>query len=51
MYQRHKYFNHTILQLIIGFCVGLIFGYLSYYVGNKWLKGNLTPKLDDFAPK
>jgi membrane-associated phospholipid phosphatase len=51
MYQRHKYFNHTILQLIIGFWVGLIFGYLSYYVGNKWLKGNLTPKLDDFAPK
>jgi membrane-associated phospholipid phosphatase len=51
MYQRHKYFNHTILQLIIGFCIGLIFGYLSYYAGNKWLKGNLTPKLDDFAPK
>jgi membrane-associated phospholipid phosphatase len=51
MYQRHKYGNHTILQLIIGFCVGLIFGYLCYYAGNKWLKGDLTPKLDDFAPK
>ena len=51
IYQRHKYFNHTILQLIIGFCVGLIFGYLSYYAGNKWLKGDLTPKLDDCAPK
>jgi membrane-associated phospholipid phosphatase len=51
MYQRHKYGNHTILQLIIGFIIGLIFGYISYYVGNKWLKGNLTMKLDDFAPK
>jgi membrane-associated phospholipid phosphatase len=51
MYQRHKYFNHTVLQLIIGFSIGLIFGYLIYIAGNKWLKGNLTIKLDDFAPK
>ena len=51
MYQRHKYFNHTVLQLIIGFSIGLIFGYLIYIVGNKWLKGNITIKLDDFAPK
>ena len=51
MYQRCKYMNHTILQVIVGFIVGLIFGYLVYFSGNKWLKGNLTPKLDDFAPK
>jgi membrane-associated phospholipid phosphatase len=51
VYQRHKYFNHTVLQLIIGFSIGLIFGYLIYIAGNKWLKGNLTIKLDDFAPK
>ena len=51
MYQRYKYSNHTILQLIIGFIIGLLFGYLIYIAGNKWLKGNLTPKLDDYAPK
>ena len=51
MYQRYKYFNHTILQLIIVFGIGLLFGYLIYIVGNKWLKGNLTMKLDDYAPK
>ena len=51
LYQRYKYFNHTILQLIIGFIIGLGFGYLSYYVGNKWLKGNLKMRPDDFAPK
>jgi len=51
MYQRHKYFNHTVLQLIVGLILGLLFGYLIYTVGNKWLKGNLTMKLDDFAPK
>lgn len=51
LYQRHKYFNHTSLQLIVGFVNGLCFGYLVYLVGNKWLKGNLTIKSDDYAPK
>ena len=51
LYQRYKYFNHTILQLIIGLIIGLGFGYLAYYVGNKWLKGNLKMQPDDFAPK
>ena len=49
--QRYKYSNHTILQLIIGFILGLGFGYMIYHVGNKWIKGNLTMKFDDFAPK
>jgi membrane-associated phospholipid phosphatase len=51
LYQRYKYFNHTILQLIIGLIIGLLFGYLAYYVSNKWLKGNLKIRSDDFAPK
>ena len=51
MYQRFKYLNHTILQLIVGFITGLGFGYMVYNVGNKWIKGNLTMKFDDFAPK
>ena len=51
LYQRYKYFNHTILQLIIGLIIGLIMGYLAYYVGNKWIKGNLKMRPDDFAPK
>jgi membrane-associated phospholipid phosphatase len=51
LYQRYKYFKHTILQLIIGFMLGLGFGYMIYHVGNKWIKGNLTMKFDDFAPK
>lgn len=51
LYQRYKYSKHTILQLIIGFMLGLGFGYMIYHVGNKWIKGNLTMKFDDFAPK
>jgi hypothetical protein len=51
LHQRYKYYNHTILQLIVGFILGIGFGYMIYYGGNKWLKGNLTIKFDDFAPK
>jgi hypothetical protein len=51
MHQRYKYLNHTILQVIVGFILGLGFGYMFYYIGNKWIKGNLTIKFDDFAPK
>jgi membrane-associated phospholipid phosphatase len=51
LYQRYKYFNHTILQLIIGLIIGILFGYLAYYVSNKWIKGNLKIRPDDFAPK
>lgn len=51
LHQRYKYSNHTILQLIVGFLIGLIFGYMIYHIGNKWIKGNLIMKFDDFAPK
>jgi membrane-associated phospholipid phosphatase len=51
LFQRFKYNNHTILQLIVGLAVGLGFGYLMYHVGNKWIKGDLKMKLDDNAPK
>ena len=51
LYQRYKYSNHTILQLIVGFLIGLGFGYMMFYVGNKWIKGNLTMKFDDYALK
>jgi membrane-associated phospholipid phosphatase len=47
LYQRYIYKNHTILQLIIGFIVGIIFGYITYVVGEKYLIKTLTPKKDD----
>jgi membrane-associated phospholipid phosphatase len=51
LYQRYKYFNHTILQLIIGLIVGMTFGYITYCAGNKYIKGNFKMRPDDFAPK
>jgi membrane-associated phospholipid phosphatase len=38
LYQRYKYSNHTILQLIVGLVIGILVGYLAYHVGNKWIK-------------
>lgn len=51
VYQRYKYSNHTALQLLIGLAIGLITGYLAYHIGNKWIKGNLKLRPDDYAPK
>lgn len=47
--QRYLYNNHTFLQLIIGFIIGTIFGYLTYLFGNKTIVGNIEMKKDDNA--
>jgi membrane-associated phospholipid phosphatase len=49
--QRYKYKNHTILQLIVGFIIGLLIGYLFYHITNKYITGNIKAKRDDNAPK
>jgi membrane-associated phospholipid phosphatase len=50
-FQRYKYLDHSILQLFIGFCVGLSIGYMFYLIGNKYIKGNIKMRADDYAPK
>ena len=50
-FQRYKFYNHTLLQLLVGLFIGISMGCLSYNVANKWIKGNLQMKLDDYAPK
>lgn len=49
-YQRVKYKNHTILQVIIGAIVGAITGYIAYLFAKKKLVGLLKFKKDDNAP-
>lgn len=51
MYQRYMYFNHTILQLAVGFGIGIVVGYMFYIIGNKYITGNIKSRLDDNAPK
>ena len=50
LYQRVKYQNHSVLQVISGAIVGLLIGSLSYYYGRILIKGSLKDKPDDNAP-
>jgi membrane-associated phospholipid phosphatase len=51
VYQRYKYFNHSVLQLIVGFVIGLCIGYIFYVIGNTYITGNIKQRPDDNAPK
>lgn len=50
LFQRYLYRNHTILQLVIGLFIGIFIGYLTYFIGNAYIVGNITMKKDDNAP-
>lgn len=47
IFQRYLYNNHTAFQLIIGLLVGIIFGYLYFLIGDKYIVGNIKFKKDD----
>jgi len=49
-YQRVKYKNHTLLQIICGGLVGLIVGFTSYFLSSKKTMGLIKYKKDDNAP-
>ena len=50
IYQRYLYQNHTVLQVIVGFVIGLGIGYLFYELGAKKLVGNIKMRPDDNGP-
>jgi len=50
MYQRVKFKNHSILQVIIGYSVGLLWGIFTFMIGKKIIDGKLREKKDDNAP-
>jgi len=49
-YQRVKYKNHTILQVICGGIIGAIMGVTFYFFSSKKITGLLKYKKDDNAP-
>jgi membrane-associated phospholipid phosphatase len=49
-YQRIKYNNHTLLQVICGAFMGIFVGYAAYLHGANSLMGKLKYKKDDNAP-
>ena len=48
--QRVIYQNHTILQVIVGFLLGLAIGIMVYKIANKFIQGPINSKPDDNAP-
>ena len=50
LYQRYLYENHSIKQVVVGLFVGLMFGYLLYFVATKNLIGNIKMRPDDDGP-
>jgi len=50
LYQRYLYQNHNLLQIVVGFSVGIGVGYLFYELGEKYLIGNIKRRPDDNAP-
>jgi len=49
-YQRVKYKNHTIMQVICGGIIGTIMGCIFYFFSSKKIIGLLKYKKDDNAP-
>ena len=47
MFQRHNYKMHTMFQIIIGFIVGAILGYLFFRIAKNMIKGKICSKKDD----
>lgn len=50
LFQRYLYNNHNVLQLITGLIIGLIVGYLLYWISNKYITGNIKMKKDENGP-
>ena len=50
LFQRVKYQNHTVPQVVVGSVVGFAVGYLFYLMAKKDILGKIREKLDDNAP-
>jgi len=48
LYQRYLYSNHTILQLLVGFVIGIGVGYGMYSMAKNYIMGNIKMKKDDY---
>jgi membrane-associated phospholipid phosphatase len=47
--QRIRYKNHTVMQTVVGFSIGLCWGTLFFMIGKKFIHGKMKEKKDDDA--
>ena len=50
IYQRVSYKYHSVLQVLVGGVIGVIFAYLVYYLSQQKIKGIIREKQDDNGP-
>ena len=50
LFQRVIYNYHTILQVVVGSVVGLLFGYFVFQIAQEEIKGDIREKPDEDAP-
>lgn len=50
MYQRVLFNSHTVIQVLAGALVGILFGGFIYYMARQKIMGKLRAKPDDFGP-
>jgi membrane-associated phospholipid phosphatase len=49
IFERYINHKHSIIQLLIGFFIGIIIGFLFYKIANHSIKGNMSIKKEDNA--
>lgn len=49
MYERFNSLKHSLIQLTIGFIIGIIVGFMFYKLSSNYIKGNLKKKIDDYT--
>ena len=49
MLQSYYTKEHTISQIIIGYIIGMTIGFMFYIMSEKFIKGKITNKKDDFC--
>ena len=51
IFQRVNNYFHSVIQVVVGTIVGIIFGFIIYYLANNHIVGKLLSKADDNAPR
>jgi membrane-associated phospholipid phosphatase len=51
LFQRVNNYFHSVIQVVVGTIVGIVFGFIVYYMANSHIVGKLLSKADDNAPR